>query len=99
MAQRYLPMPVPGRLYEVLMHRIREAHAEGRVVPCTQGPDPDLWYEEMFETHAKALCTQCPVVVECGRHALVADELGVWGAMSQRERRNFAKRRPRAASI
>lgn len=96
MYQRYLPLQVPGRLYEVLMASIARAKSDGLIVPCTSGPDPDLWYDEMFEDEAKSLCSMCPVMVECGRHAMVADELGVWGAMTQKERRAFARR---AASI
>lgn len=37
---------------------------------------------------AKAVCRGCPVIVECRHHALVTrEQYGVWGGMTQEERR------------
>lgn len=53
------------------------------------------------ELHAKQICAQCPVVVQCRQHALDAEEpYGVWGGMGEDERRKIiasARRRLRAA--
>lgn len=38
---------------------------------------------------AKAVCRRCPVQVECLRTALTNNEAGVWGGMTDRERRNL----------
>jgi WhiB family redox-sensing transcriptional regulator len=45
---------------------------------------------------AKAVCEQCPVREECLEYALQWDHLcGVWGGMSERERRQIRRRRKR----
>jgi WhiB family redox-sensing transcriptional regulator len=64
-----------------------------------RGVDPALFYPERGEMtrHAKAVCAQCPVRVECLDHALAtAERFGVWGGTSERERRRL--RRVRAAA-
>ncbi|WP_072803869.1 WhiB family transcriptional regulator [Rhodococcoides yunnanense] len=39
------------------------------------------------EDQAKVLCGQCPVISQCRRFALAANEpFGVWGGMTARER-------------
>jgi WhiB family redox-sensing transcriptional regulator len=35
---------------------------------------------------ARAICARCPVKDPCGHHALTANEYGIWGHRSQRER-------------
>lgn len=43
---------------------------------------------------AKAICASCPVKAECGRYALTQPEpYGVWGGMSEGERRDILRRR------
>lgn len=40
------------------------------------------------DDRAKAVCARCPVIVECRRHALTAEEpYGVWGGQDEHERR------------
>ncbi|MDG4791968.1 WhiB family transcriptional regulator [Micromonospora sp. WMMD1102] len=42
---------------------------------------------------AKAVCRRCPVVVECLDYALTSGEdAGVWGGMSEEERRAVKRR-------
>ena len=44
---------------------------------------------------AKAVCKGCPVVAECLADALDnRTEFGVWGGMTERERRALLRRRP-----
>ena len=47
---------------------------------------------------AKAICGLCPVREPCLEHALVVREkLGVWGGLTERERRRVLRRRRRSA--
>lgn len=63
-----------------------------------KGLDPDLWYPERGDllVMAREVCARCPVRGECLDFALTEGEkFGVWGGMSERERRILrAKRRP-----
>jgi WhiB family redox-sensing transcriptional regulator len=62
--------------------------------------DPDeLFVEGAAQNRAKALCTGCPVRTECLAHALDGRiEYGVWGGMTERERRSLLRRRPSVRS-
>ena len=47
------------------------------------------------QNKAKQLCTGCPVRTECLAEALDNQiEWGVWGGMTERERRALLRRRP-----
>jgi WhiB family redox-sensing transcriptional regulator len=51
------------------------------------------------EARAKRICHTCPVITECGLHALRVDEpYGVWGGMSVAERRDLLGRRESGVS-
>jgi WhiB family redox-sensing transcriptional regulator len=60
--------------------------------------------EELFVTGAqqrevRQLCQTCPVRTECLAHALDNRiEFGVWGGMTERERRALLRRRPEVDS-
>ena len=42
---------------------------------------------------AKAVCSTCPVIVDCRNHALATHEpYGVWGGMTEEERRAWIDR-------
>src|SRR6185436_9985679 len=67
---------------------------------CAQ-TDPEAWYPDKGESNrdAKRTCLACPVPGECLSYALKHDErFGVWGGMSERERRKL-KRRPPLAEL
>ncbi len=66
------------------------------------GEDPDLFFPigstgpaaAQVES-AKAICTLCGVREECLEWALVTDqEAGVWGGLSEEERRALKRARP-----
>lgn len=60
----------------------------------------DLFFPERggSGTKAKRICARCEVTQECGRWALDNDiRIGVWGGMSERERRKI-RRAERAGS-
>ena len=57
--------------------------------------DPDeLFVQGAAQNRAKAMCMGCPVRTECLADALDNRvEFGVWGGMTERERRALLKRR------
>jgi WhiB family redox-sensing transcriptional regulator len=62
---------------------------------CT-GQDPDaLFVRGKAQHEAKAVCKTCPVLAECLAEALDnRTEFGVWGGMTERERRALLRKRP-----
>ncbi|MDP9399036.1 MAG: WhiB family transcriptional regulator [Actinomycetota bacterium] len=58
--------------------------------------DPDsLFVQGAAQNRAKAVCVGCPVRTECLSDALDNRiEFGVWGGMTERERRALLRRRP-----
>lgn len=58
--------------------------------------DPDaLFVQGAAQNRAKLLCMGCPVRTECLADALDNRvEFGVWGGMTERERRALLRRRP-----
>jgi WhiB family redox-sensing transcriptional regulator len=65
-----------------------------------RGADPDLFFPERGAStrSAKAICRECQVREECLEFAIVSSEkFGIWGMMSERERRKIRKERQIAA--
>lgn len=62
--------------------------------------DPDeLFVQGAAQNRAKAVCAGCPVRTECLADALDNRvEFGVWGGMTERERRALLTRRPAVVS-
>ena len=62
--------------------------------------DPDtLFVQGAAQNRAKAICSGCVVRTECLSDALDNRvEFGVWGGMTERERRALLRRRPNVAS-
>jgi len=58
--------------------------------------DPDALFVRGKAQHdAKAICRTCPVLAECLAEALDnRTEFGVWGGMTERERRALLRKRP-----
>lgn len=64
--------------------------------------DPELWFPigdsiwtRLQEEEAKKICRKCPVMVECLAWALdKRHEDGVWGGLSEKERRVIARQQP-----
>lgn len=66
---------------------------------CRTGDPDDLFVEGAAQNRAKARCTGCPVHTECLAYALDSRiEFGVWGGMTERERRALLRRRPTVVS-
>lgn len=62
--------------------------------------DPDaLFVQGAAQNRAKAICLGCTVRTDCLADALDNRvEFGVWGGMTERERRALLRRRPNIAS-
>lgn len=57
--------------------------------------DPEAWFPEVGLSNkaAKQICLSCPVREQCLQAALDRDErFGVWGGLSEMERRKLRKR-------
>ncbi|MFC8954695.1 WhiB family transcriptional regulator [Streptomyces sp. NPDC057101] len=92
------------------MRRAEQGRGRGRVAGHDQETwsaralcrtaDPDeLFVDGAAQNQAKALCTGCPVRTECLAHALDQRiDHGVWGGMTDRERRALLRRRPTVTS-
>src|SRR6201987_5408830 len=65
-----------------------------------KGTDPDeLFVQGAAQNRAKLICRGCPVRTECLADALDNGiEFGVWGGMTERERRPLLRRRPDVTS-
>ncbi|YAL83656.1 WhiB family transcriptional regulator [Dermacoccaceae bacterium W4C1] len=62
---------------------------------CRNGSPDDLFAKGAAQQSAKTICQRCPVVAECLGDALDnGTEYGVWGGMTERERRALLRRRP-----
>ena len=65
-----------------------------------QGLDPEIFYPTGDDdgVEAKSVCELCPVREACLEHALTRREKhGVWGGLTERERRRILRRRRRSA--
>jgi WhiB family redox-sensing transcriptional regulator len=61
-----------------------------------RGTDPDaLFVRGAKQREAAVICRHCPVMTECGAEALDNRvEFGVWGGMTERQRRALLKKHP-----
>jgi WhiB family transcriptional regulator, redox-sensing transcriptional regulator len=62
--------------------------------------DPDeLFVQGEAQRRAAVICRRCPVMQECGADALDNKvEFGVWGGMTERQRRALLKKHPEVVS-
>ncbi|MEU5662008.1 WhiB family transcriptional regulator [Streptomyces sp. SID7760] len=66
---------------------------------CRTGDPEELFVQGSAQSRAKAICTGCLVRTECLAYALDRrEEHGVWGGMTERERRALLRRRPTVTS-
>jgi WhiB family transcriptional regulator, redox-sensing transcriptional regulator len=66
---------------------------------CRGGDPDDLFVQGAAQNRAKTVCFGCPVRTECLADALDNRiEFGVWGGMTERERRALLRRRPNVTS-
>jgi WhiB family transcriptional regulator, redox-sensing transcriptional regulator len=78
---------MPGRVNWRAAARCRTADAEG------------LFVKGARQREARDFCRTCPVRTECLAHALDHQvEFGVWGGMTERQRRALLRARPEVRS-
>lgn len=66
---------------------------------CRTSPPDELFVQGAAQNRAKTICQACPVRTECLADALDNSvEFGVWGGMTERERRALLRRRPNVLS-
>jgi WhiB family redox-sensing transcriptional regulator len=66
---------------------------------CNNSDPDELFVTGAAQNRAKAVCMGCPVRTECLSDALDNRvEFGVWGGMTERERRALLRRRPDVTS-
>ena len=66
---------------------------------CRDADPDELFVTGAAQNRAKAVCLGCPVRTECLSDALDNRvEFGVWGGMTERERRALLRRRPDVVS-
>ena len=66
---------------------------------CRTGHPDELFVQGAAQNRAKAVCAGCVVRVECLADALDNRvEFGVWGGMTERERRALLRQRPNVTS-
>lgn len=54
---------------------------------CGKTPDPDLFFPNGRQSNkSKKLCAGCQVRIQCRDHALMNEEEGIWGGLTQPER-------------
>ncbi len=62
---------------------------------CQHNKPDELFVRGRLQRDARSVCQGCPVLTECLSHALDNKvEFGVWGGLTERERRALLKRRP-----
>ena len=74
--------------------------SDWRVSASCRDEDPDgLFVRGAEQRRAKLVCLNCPVRSQCLAEALDNRiEFGVWGGMTERERRALLRRHPHVAS-
>jgi WhiB family redox-sensing transcriptional regulator len=66
---------------------------------CSKAEPDALFVRGAAQQVAKQVCVGCPVIAECLADSLDNQtEFGVWGGMTERERRALLKRRPEVVS-
>jgi WhiB family redox-sensing transcriptional regulator len=66
---------------------------------CRFTESDELFVDGAAQTRAKRLCDECPVLAECLAEALDNNlQWGIWGGMTERERRSLLRRRPDVTS-
>lgn len=97
--------PAARRTTSVSVHgSLQGVNGEARIAWVSQAlcrsADPDqLFVRGAAQRKAAVICRHCPVITECGADALDNRvEFGVWGGMTERQRRALLKQHPEVSS-
>lgn len=65
------------------------------------GKDTEMFFpkNKVAEYKAKAVCSSCPVVLQCLMWAITEKEVGIWGGATTKERKELRSPRSRAIFI
>lgn len=86
------PSPLPGAEAEARIAWVSQAR-------CRQADPDELFVRGAAQRKAAVICRHCPVILECGADALDNRvEFGVWGGMTERQRRALLKQHPEVVS-
>lgn len=83
---------------------LRGFQDEGRIAwvskaLCRSGDPDELFVRGAAQRKAAVICRHCPVILECAADALDNHvEFGVWGGMTERQRRALLKQHPDVTS-
>lgn len=91
-ARRSIALPTHGADVEARIAWVSKA--------LCRSADPDqLFVRGAAQRKAAVICRHCPVITECGADALDNRvEFGVWGGMTERQRRALLKQHPEVNS-
>ena len=86
-----------------LQSPVQGAEAEARIawvsLARAAAPTPMSFVRGAAQRKAAVICRHCPVIAECGADALDNRvEFGVWGGMTERQRRALLKQHPEVVS-
>lgn len=91
-AGAHAPTTVPGAEAEARIAWVSQAR-------CRQADPDELFVRGAAQRKAAVICRHCPVIAECGADALDNRvEFGVWGGMTERQRRALLKQHPEVVS-
>ncbi len=66
---------------------------------CRETDPEELFVRGAAQRKAAVICRHCPVMQECGAEALDNKvEFGIWGGMTERQRRALLKQHPEIVS-
>src|SRR3954468_25066356 len=83
---------------------VQSAEAEARIAwvsqaRCRQADTDEVFVPGAPKRKAAVICRHCPVILECGADALDNRvEFGVWGGLTERQRRALLKQQPEVNS-
>lgn len=82
--------------------RLWSAPAWMREASCATAANPDWWFPDRGDRAIGAagylaiqICNQCPVRAECLEYAQQGREYGIWGGLTEQERKPPSRRRRR----
>lgn len=81
---------------------VRDADPDWREYANCKGIDASVFFLDWGSTtdQAKSICATCPVQVECLEYAVMTNQnYGVWGGLTEPERRKIRHERRRAGVI
>ena len=91
-AGTHTPTATPGAEGEARIAWVSQAR-------CRQADPDELFVRGAAQRKAAVICRHCPVIAECGADALDNRvEFGVWGGMTERQRRALLKQHPEVVS-